>query len=73
MALRDDIVQLLKDYGFDDTMPAFRAMADEIVRQMRWSRHSLKWADPDRIEWDDGNPNEQTAEPTLAPDKWESE
>ena len=49
--------------------PALLRIADEVMRQMRWSRHEYRWASPETMEWDNGM--DPTEDPTLAPPGWD--
>ena len=47
----------------------YKDLADECIRQMRWARHSYRWANPDGMEWDNGM--DPTEDVSLAPDYWD--
>lgn len=46
----------------------WRDVARECLRQMRWARHSYRWASPENTIWNNGM--DSTEDVTLAPDHW---
>lgn len=42
--------------------------AREVIRQMRWARHSYRWANPEAMEWE--HPADPTEDVTMAPEDW---
>lgn len=82
MNIREQIMERLRDVGnAADTTDDFRwnharalpAIADECIRQMKWTYLSVKWTNPESHVWVDdvcdimeGEKNELT----LAPEDW---
>ena len=51
-----------------DLGESYLRLAREALRQMRWSRHSYRWANPESLPW--YNASDPTEEPTIAPPDW---
>ena len=54
-------------------MEHYLALADECIRQMKWTYHACRWSSPSTMSWEETLLEDGDMDTGLAPDDWSPE